>query len=286
MFHVLKRVFMAGMAAGLVTLGLPRQTPPSYARAGATSARAALDSGPEQPIFGLGGAVTHVLELVDQVLDTDVEAVAERTPTEAVSTRGIAGSFGERPESSPAAHDAVLPVARRSASPAAASRRVQPRDPAPGGKLGELYALTNHDRARHGVRPLGYRDELARVAQKRAEDMVSHRFFSHYDPGGAPGTRGSLCYIEYFKRRGVTDVGWSGENVGYEAGAPDAAADLNTAFMNSPEHKANILSTHYTEIGLGTATSTESGSYLQPGGSRVTLPAGTVFVSEVFGQFR
>ncbi len=298
MIDVLKRAFMAAIAAGLVTLGLPRQTPPSYARAGATSAGAALDAAPAQAILGLGGAIAELegfspdtVEPVEQVLVVDIEAAAERSPGETVSTRGIAGAFGgdrwgqdERP--APAgSQEAVLPVARRSASPAAASRRVQPRDPAPGGKLGELFALTNRDRARRGVHLFAYRDELARVAQKRAEDMVSHHFFSHYDPGGAPGTKGALCYIEYFTRRGVTDVSMSGENVGYEAGASDPAAELNTAFMNSPEHKANILRVKFTEIGLGIATSTESASY-RLDGSRVTLPAGTVFVSEVFGQFR
>ena len=44
----------------------------------------------------------------------------------------------------------------------------------------------------------------------------------------------------------VKNYAWAGENVGY---GPDLVT-LHQAFMNSPEHRANILSTRFTEIGI------------------------------------
>jgi hypothetical protein len=38
-----------------------------------------------------------------------------------------------------------------------------------------------------------------------------------------------------------------GENVGFGP----SVSDINTAFLNSPEHRANILDAHYTQVGVG-----------------------------------
>jgi uncharacterized protein YkwD len=48
---------------------------------------------------------------------------------------------------------------------------------------------------------------------------------------------------------------WYGENIIWESGLPpdQVATYFNTWWMNSPEHRANILSTHYGQIGVGEA---------------------------------
>jgi hypothetical protein len=43
----------------------------------------------------------------------------------------------------------------------------------------------------------------------------------------------------------------AGENIGWEAGASSPASYLNGAFMNSSDHRANILDGSYTEMGVG-----------------------------------
>jgi uncharacterized protein YkwD len=48
-----------------------------------------------------------------------------------------------------------------------------------------------------------------------------------------------------------------GENVGYSTG-PNAG-ELFSAYMHSPEHKANILDSHYTVVGIETATIVRNG---------------------------
>ena len=56
------------------------------------------------------------------------------------------------------------------------------------------------------------------------------------------------------------DYRWSawGENVA--AGAPDAASVV-TGWMNSPEHRANVLNPSYTDIGVGLAYSSNGTPY-------------------------
>ena len=54
----------------------------------------------------------------------------------------------------------------------------------------------------------------------------------------------------------------AGENVGWESGYADPAAQVNTDFMASPEHRANILGS-FDELGIGSWY--DSGSWNYPG---------------------
>jgi hypothetical protein len=51
----------------------------------------------------------------------------------------------------------------------------------------------------------------------------------------------------------------AGENIGWTT-ASDAtsAQDIETRFMNSPEHRANILNANFTQIGIGAAPGTSA----------------------------
>ena len=90
----------------------------------------------------------------------------------------------------------------------------------------------NEERAAAGVRALTPRADLAAVAQSWAGTMAAQAKLYHN-----PDL--------------TSDVdNWStvGENVGY---GPDALT-VHVAFMGSPGHRANILDTDYTEVGVGT----------------------------------
>ena len=91
-------------------------------------------------------------------------------------------------------------------------------------------ALINRDRVAHGLRPLAWSSCLASIAYSNAVRMAKQGYISHTD--GASRDLG--CHLGYH----------AGENVGWHApGINDTWA--NTAFMNSPEHRANILSPYY-----------------------------------------
>ncbi len=96
-----------------------------------------------------------------------------------------------------------------------------------------LYSLTNSSRAASGLAPYAYSSELSAVAFARAKSMVAHNALTH---AGLASAVGNWSYL--------------GENVGY---GPSAAA-LEVAFMNSPDHRANILDHDFTQVGVGAVT--------------------------------
>lgn len=87
-------------------------------------------------------------------------------------------------------------------------------------------ALINQDRARYGLRPLTWSSCLASVASSNAARMAAAERMWH-----ANGVYSDLaCHLG----------NRTGENIGYWTGGVTDSR-LNTMFMNSPEHKANIL---------------------------------------------
>src|SRR5438128_10361360 len=115
-----------------------------------------------------------------------------------------------------------------------------------GGAAGVQLSLVNQDRAANGVGPVAYSASLARVAQYRAQDMLNRNYFSHYDP-----STGQLAFVQLLHLWGIP-YSTAGENIAWSTN-PSMAA-INTMFMNSPEHRANILQAAYRRVGLGVAT--------------------------------
>jgi peptidoglycan hydrolase-like protein with peptidoglycan-binding domain len=94
-----------------------------------------------------------------------------------------------------------------------------------------LTARLNGARSDHGLPGLATRSDLVAVARAQASRMADS---------------GTL----YHNPNLTTDVtSWRsvGENVGY---GPDVQT-VHVAFMNSDGHRANILDTDYTEVGVG-----------------------------------
>jgi uncharacterized protein YkwD len=143
------------------------------------------------------------------------------------------------------------------AAPAAAARPVPVKRPVPtpvprppvsavGGAAGAEFALVNQDRAANGVGPVAYSGTLARVAQYRAQDMLNRNYFSHYDPA-----TGQLAFLQLFHLWGIAYT-TAGENIAWSTNP--SMAQFNTMFMNSPEHRANILKAAYHRVGIGVAS--------------------------------
>lgn len=104
----------------------------------------------------------------------------------------------------------------------------------------EVIRLVNEQRAKHGLKALSTNWELSRVARYKSQDMVDHRYFSHTSP-----TYGTPFQM-------IKDFGLSyrtaGENIAYGQQTPRSVVD---SWMNSSGHRANILNTSYTQIGVG-----------------------------------
>lgn len=104
----------------------------------------------------------------------------------------------------------------------------------------EVIRLVNMVRAQNGLKPLKENWELSRVARYKSQDMADNKYFSHTSP-----TYGSPFQM-------MRDFGLSyrsaGENIAYGQRTPQ---EVVNAWMNSSGHRANILNSSYTQIGVG-----------------------------------
>lgn len=108
-------------------------------------------------------------------------------------------------------------------------------------------ALINADRARYGLRPLAWSSCLGVIAYSNAIRMARQGYISHTN---GP-TRDLGCGLGYH----------AGENVGwYSAGVNDTWA--NSAFMASPDHRANILSPYYHYVATSWVRAANGRAYI------------------------
>ncbi len=119
--------------------------------------------------------------------------------------------------------------------------------------------LTNSERKELQAAPLKRNTLLDEAARLKAEDMAKNSYFAHYSPDG-------ISPWHWFDEVSYT-YAHAGENLAIHFKDSGAVVD---AWMNSPSHRANIVNTNYTEIGVGTAKGKYEGH-------------DTVYVVQMFG---
>ena len=114
----------------------------------------------------------------------------------------------------------------------------------------ELLDSVNTERKAYGLDELAWGGGLANLALAQSEDMYERQYFSHWNPENeGPSDRARLGHAGSHKFDPIIPPYYSiGENIA--CGYPDVASVME-AWMNSPEHRANILSPSYTHIGIG-----------------------------------
>lgn len=108
--------------------------------------------------------------------------------------------------------------------------------------------LVNQERERNGEVPLATNARLAAAAMHHTQDMVAGGYFAHNTPAGETSLQRVLDtgYV-------LSDLlGYViGENLAWGTSQLAAPGQIVIAWMNSPEHRANILNGSYRETGLG-----------------------------------
>ena len=114
-----------------------------------------------------------------------------------------------------------------------------------------LFSLTNQARAASGLAPLRNDSQLHSLAEWRAQDMSVRDYFSHQIP-----PQGYEVF-HYMDLRGIQYV-LAGENIGWDDAADDQATTMiQQMFMNSPEHRSNILGALWDSMGVGAYKGTD-----------------------------
>lgn len=112
-----------------------------------------------------------------------------------------------------------------------------------------LLARTNTDRVIYGAPLLLENALLSKAAQMKADDMLQRGYYSHTTPEGH-----SPLYF-------VDKVGYKYLNIGENLDLTyvQTEEDVQTAWMNSPTHRANLLFKDFTEVGVGVASGVYQG---------------------------
>jgi uncharacterized YkwD family protein len=155
-----------------------------------------------------------------------------------------------KPTPAPTAKPTPAPTAKPTPAPTAKPTPAPTATPAPTTKPSgsadnlanekEVVELVNQQRAANGLAPLTLSSELSNVARAKSQDMHDKRYFSHTSP-----TYGSP--FDMMKAFGIS-YRTAGENIAQGYSTPSAVVN---AWMNSPGHRANILNSSYTKIGVG-----------------------------------
>jgi len=107
-----------------------------------------------------------------------------------------------------------------------------------------LLASTNQQRLVDRENQLSLDPRLSQAAQAKADDMVASGYWSHTSPDGkTPWTFIAASGYNYER---------AGENLAYGFSGASQTID---GWMNSPEHRANILNAQYQNVGFGVANS-------------------------------
>lgn len=106
----------------------------------------------------------------------------------------------------------------------------------------KMANLLNQDRLRNGLAPLTLDAELCRIARIKSADMRDGGYFAHESP-----TYGD---IRAMLRQFGYAFSAAGENIAHHANVDKAQA----AFMSSSGHRAAILSSAWTKVGIGIVT--------------------------------
>jgi uncharacterized protein YkwD len=149
-------------------------------------------------------------------------------------------------------------TARADGGPAARARAASERcvsaDAMPGQTAVEdlrsaTLCLMNAERTARGLGRLQSEPLLGRVAAGYARQMVRGQFFDHTSPAGST-MLARIKATSYL--RDVTS--WSvGENLAWGTGALATPRAMVRAWMQSAEHRANLLDRHFADVGIGVA---------------------------------
>jgi len=102
-----------------------------------------------------------------------------------------------------------------------------------------MLSLINQERVKDGLKPLLMAENIRKLARDYAGDMFTRGYFSHYNPENeSPFDRMERYNIKFSA---------AGENL---ALAPNVSL-AHQGLMNSPGHRANIMSEDFGKVGIG-----------------------------------
>jgi uncharacterized protein YkwD len=116
--------------------------------------------------------------------------------------------------------------------------------------------LLNRERNRRGLRDFHRNGRLSLASQRHARDMSQRNYFAHGD------FVSRIKHANYLRGSRSWTVG---ENIAWGSWDYASPAEVVEGWMNSPGHRANILSSRFREIGIGVARGAPVGGQKRAG---------------------
>jgi hypothetical protein len=134
--------------------------------------------------------------------------------------------------------------------------------------LQELLLLTNQERQKQNIAPLVIDQKLSEAARNKANDMFANNYWAHISPTGKTPW-------DFVKESGY-DYVYAGENL---ARGFSSSSDVVDAWIASPEHRSNMLSRNFQDVGFAVEEGTLGGEDTiliveELGGHKITVPQG------------
>lgn len=127
-----------------------------------------------------------------------------------------------------------------------------PAVPAPASWVTQLLAMVNTERSRNGLAPLTLCAPLTAAAQAHSDDQARIQTMTHVGSDGSThGTRATSAGYDWT---------WSGENVA-RGDAQFDVEDIFNAWLQSSDHRANILHPAFVHMGAARATGADGDIY-------------------------
>ena len=127
----------------------------------------------------------------------------------------------------------------------------------------ELLEETNIERQNNGLPPLSLNRELSLAAFQKAQDMFLRGYWAHFAPDGTTPW--------FFIQEAGYEYAFAGENLAKDF---QYSEEVVKAWMASPKHKENVLSSNFEEIGFaivdGELLGKETTLVVQMFGRRIT----------------
>lgn len=152
-------------------------------------------------------------------------------------SNSIGGVGGQTGVAQPSANPQMTANPQTSANPQMSANPQQPANTSD--SVQQVLNLVNKERSNAGLKALSLNSELSKMAMAKAKDMYDNNYFDHQSP-----TYGSP--FDMMKAFGIS-YSSAGENI---AKGQKSAEEVMNQWMNSPGHRANILNSSFTEIGI------------------------------------
>jgi uncharacterized protein YkwD len=117
------------------------------------------------------------------------------------------------------------------------------------------FEQTNLVRIKNGLAPLAWDADICRMARIHSESMSRQAYFSHTTPEG-------LRLAQRARAAGILRFSTLGENIARSQGFDDPGAFIVEQWMQSPKHRANILSSEFRAMAIGSFVAPDGSIYL------------------------